>query len=428
MTLNRTGLALLLASSGLALATPALAQYGTPAPAPQSTAPKAGNQEAASQDSSGYKPNISNAARKEIVDLQTAVNAKDSANIPAKVQAALAKAKTNDDKYVIGKLQLKAAVDASDNNAMAAAIETIIASQAAPASEQISLYTNLGKLQYNAKAYDKAGTALEQALQRDPANVDAIVTLAETRNAQGRAPEGVELIQKAIAAKVAAGQKADENWYKRAVKLSYDAKMPSTTAIAREWVAAYPTSKNWREALGIYQSASQLPKEQLIDVMRLAVATNSMVSENDYYRLADTVLAKYPGEAKAVLEAGFAARHIDKSKATFAQLYSVASSKSRGDRASLPASAKTALAGGDPRKIMTIADAFYGYGDYAQAVDLYKAALGKPGVDKDLANLRLGMSLARAGDKAGATAALNAAGGAQAEPAKFWLTYLQTKA
>ena len=48
----------------------------------------------------------------------------------------------------------------------------------------------------------------------------------------------------------------------------------------------------------------------------------------------------------------------------------------------------------------------------------------RSGVDKDLANLRLGMSLARAGDKAGATAALNAAGGAQAEIAKYWLTYL----
>ena len=58
----------------------------------------------------------------------------------------------------------------------------------------------------------------------------------------------------------------------------------------------------------------------------------------------------------------------------------------------------------------------------------YRVALTKSGVDKDLANLRLGMALARAGDKAGATAALNAAGGAQAEVAKLWLTYLATKA
>lgn len=426
MKFNRTGFALLLASSGLALATPALAQYGTPAPKPQTTAPKPGD--AQPEATSGPKANISNAARKEIIDLQTAVNAKDTANIPAKVAAAMAKAKTNDDRYVIGKLQLKAGVDASDNNTIIQAIETVIASGAAPAAEQISLYTNLGKLQYNNKAYDKASTALEAALQRDPANVDAIVTLAETRNAQGRAAEGVSLIQKAIAAKTAAGQKPDENWYKRAVKLSYDAKMSSAPEIAREWVAAYPTSKNWRDAIRIYQTSAGLDDAALIDTMRLARATGALQGENDYFRYANTLVTKgFPGEAKAVLDQGFAAKSIDKSRATFSQLYSVASARSQGDHASLAATATAAKAAPDAKKAMVTGEAYYGYGDYQQAADLFRTALTKSGADKDLANLRLGMSLAQAGDKAGAEAALKAAGGAQAETAKLWLTFLQTK-
>jgi hypothetical protein len=77
---------------------------------------------------------------------------------------------------------------------------------------------------------------------------------------------------------------------------------------------------------------------------------------------------------------------------------------------------------------MTTAEAYYGYGDYAQSAELYRVALTKSGVDKDLANLRLGMALAGAGDKAGATAALNAAGGAQAAVARLWLAYLAQKA
>jgi hypothetical protein len=63
-------------------------------------------------------PSVSNAARKEVLALQTAVNAKDVAAIPAALAAAQAKAKTNDDRYVIAKLQLKAAVDANDTAAM----------------------------------------------------------------------------------------------------------------------------------------------------------------------------------------------------------------------------------------------------------------------------------------------------------------------
>jgi hypothetical protein len=55
-------------------------------------------------------------------------------------------------------------------------------------------------------------------------------------------------------------------------------------------------------------------------------------------------------------------------------------------------------------------------------------AMGKPGVDAAVANLHIGMALARAGDKAGATAALNSVTGARADIAKFWLTYVNQKA
>jgi tetratricopeptide (TPR) repeat protein len=199
--------------------------------------------------------------------------------------------------------------------------------------------------------------------------------------------------------------------------------------VARQWVLAYPTQTNGRDAIRIYQSASNLEDSALLDSMRLAQATGALAGENDYFRFTNTLVTKgFPGEAKLVLEQGFAANSISKSRPTFSQLYATATTKSQGDRASLAGAATAALASPDSKKVITIADAYYGYGDYAKAVELYRAALGKSGVDKDLVNLRLGMSLARSGDKAGATAALNAAGGAQSEIAKFWLAYLATKA
>ena len=148
-----------------------------------------------------------------------------------------------------------------------------------------------------------------------------------------------------------------------------------------------------------------------------------------YFRFANTLMAKgFPGEAKAVLDQGFAAKAIDKSRGTFTQLYALASTRSQGDLASLATSAAAARSSPDAKKAMVTAEAYYGYGEYAKAADLFRVALTKPGVDKDLANLRLGMSLLMGGDKAGAIAALNAAGGAQAEVAKLWLTYAAQKA
>jgi len=411
MKLTSTAFALLLAASGLSMAAPAVAQ------------------EQADPAAAKAMPKVSAGARKEIVALQTAVNAKDAANIPAALAAAQAKAKTKDDQYIVAQLQLKAAVDANDTAAMMTGLQAVLNSGWLPPADTGPIYLNLGKLHYNAKSYDAAATALEQALKLDPTNIEATLMLAESRNNQGRTAEAVATIEKAIAAKTAAGQKADEAWYKRAVALAYNAKQANAPELSRQWVAAYPSPKNWRDAIRIYQGTSAMEDAALIDTMRLARATNALQGENDYFRYANTLVTKgFAGEAKAVLDQGFAANSIDKNKATFSQLYSLASSRSQGDRATLGASATAAKAAPDAKKAMVTGEAYLGYGDFAEAADMFRTALGKPGVDKDVANLRLGMALAQAGDKAGATAALNAAGGTQAGIAKLWLTYLDTKA
>lgn len=426
MTSTSTALALVLAAAGLAVASPALAQYGSSAQPATVKAPAA---TPATPAAPQRNYDLSSQARPAILELQNAINAKDTANIPAKLAAAQAKVKTADDKYVVARLQLQIAAAANDLVAMAPAIEALIASGGAPQKDTTALYINLGKLEFNAKAYDRASTAFERVLQIEPNNLDAMVMLAETRNAQGRAADAVGLLQKAIAARIASGQKPDEAWYKRAVALSYNAKLPNSTALARDWAAAYPTAKNWRDAIRIYQNSSKLDDAALIDTMRLARASGALAGENDYFRYTNTLVNKgFPGEAKAALEEGFAAKAIDKTRPTFAQLYATASTKAQGDRASLAASGKAALAGPTAKQAMTIGDAYYGYGDYAQALALYRAALTKAGVDKDLANLRIGMALAQSGDKAGATAALSAAGGAQTDVAKLWLAYVATKA
>lgn len=423
MKLTFTALGILLGS--MVAAAPASAQYASQ-PSPQTADAPKGESQAAGPAS---QARISSGARKEIAALQKVVNAKDVANIPAALAAAKAKAKTKDDHYVIAQLQLKAAADANDNAAGIVALQAAIDSGFLKPADQMPIMINIGKLQYNAKAYDPAAKAFEDVLKIDPNHLDAATLLAETRVSQGRPAEAVALIQKAIGIRSAGGQKAEENWYKRAVALSYNAKLPNVSETTRQWVAAYPTGKNWRDTLRIYETEGRPVETAQLDAMRLARVTGALVSENDYFRYANALITKgFPGEAKEVLEEGFAAKAIDKSRPTFSQIYALATTRAQGDRATLDASAKTALAAPAARQAMVTAEAYYGYREYQKAADLFRAALGKQGVDKDVANLRLGMALAQAGDKAGATAAFNAAGGAQAEVAKFWLTHLKTKA
>jgi tetratricopeptide (TPR) repeat protein len=424
---SKRALALALAFGGFS-AVPALAQYQS-MPQQQSTprteaSPKAAPAPAADE----RKYDLSIGGRKAIAALQKVVNAKETAAIPPALAAANAAAKTKDDKYVIGQLQLKAAVDSKDSAGITSALETMLASGAATPQETVPLHFNLGKQYYVAKQYDRAASEFEQTIAVDPNHSDALILLAETRRSQGRIPDAVAMLQKAIAARSTAGQKAPEDWYKHAVQLAYDAKLPSAIPISRDWITAYPAPANWNAALRIYQKNSGLDNDTLIDLMRLQRATGGLAGESDYYLYANTALQKgYPGEAQAVLEEGFAAKKIDRSRAMFRDILAVANGKIAADKASLPGLEKTALAAPAARQAMVTGDVYLGYGDYAKAAALYRAALGKTGVDSNLANLRLGIALTRAGDTAGAAVALRAVSGPRADIAKYWLLYLSSR-
>ncbi len=421
-----TAAAVLLAGTAL-LATPAVAQsnYGAQAAPQQSAAPAA--EQAPAQNPNAIKthnPKISREASKTIQQLQKDVNDKNTAAIAADVAAANAAAKTNDDRYVIGILQLKAAAQANDNAGVAAAIEAMLASGSVTQEEKFPLYLNLAQT-YSALNQDaRAAQAYTQALQLNPNSVDATAGLAEAKVGAGQAAEGLALLEKGIALQSATGGHAPEKWYTRALQIAYKAKLPQALQIARDWIAAYPTSNAWTNALAVYQNLESLDDAQTLDLLRLKRATGSLAPA-DYFNYGDLAVRQgYSGEAKAVLEEGFAANKIEKSNASFSQLYTLASQKSQGDKASLAAAP---VASASANLTTGTGDAWFGYGDYAKAAEFYKAALAKGG-DANRNNLHLGMALARAGDKAGAAAALNKVTGPMAELAKFWLVYANAKA
>lgn len=413
-----TAAAILLAGTAMAAA-PAYAQrsgYGGDS-ARQSTNSTDNAQQNQAQ------PKVSREAVKAIQALQTAVQANDAANVPAKVEAANAVAKSADDKYMIGALEYKFAAAAKNDSLRSQALEQMIASgfKGAPLAD---LYGDLGATYSRMKQDQRSLDAYQHALQLNPNSVDATAGLAEAKVAAGQAAEGLALLEKGIALQSAGGAHAPETWYKRALQIAYKAKLPQAMQISREWLAAYPTTETWTNALAVYQNLQQLDDSQTLDLLRLKRATHSLAPA-DYFTFGDLAVRQgYSGEAKAVLDEGFAANAIKRTDPSFSQLYALASQKSQGDRASLPAAP---AATGDAKALTGSGDAWYGYGDYAKAADFYRAALAKGG-DPNRTNLHLGMALARQGDKAGAAAALAKVTGPTAELAKFWQVYANQKA
>ncbi|HEX5258098.1 MAG TPA: tetratricopeptide repeat protein [Sphingomicrobium sp.] len=420
----------------LAVSAPAAAQmgnYNAPmAQPPQTvdramTAPPANNAPTPNNAQPGQKQiHPSSKAQKAIVDLQTAVNKNDVANIPAKLAAAQAVASTPDDRYAIGELQLKAAMAANNTAAMTAAVDAIASSGFVDTVTSAKLYRSLGGQFYNAKQFDQAVAAFQKAATVDPRDPEAYTLLGEAKFAQGQKAEAATDFQRAIRLQTASGQKPDEALLKRAVSVAYEAQSPLAPELGREWAAAYPSPDSWRNSIAIYRNLNHPDEEGTLDLLRLMQATNAMTSAGDYSLFAEAAAEQSNfNEAQAVLDAGIAARTIDPNNPQFRDLLAALKTKPKGTAADLQAAARMAPS---TTNLLRIGDRYYGMGDYSQAADIYRQVLSKPDADKDVANLHLGMALARAGDKAAATAALNAVGGGRADIAKFWMVYVQQHA
>jgi tetratricopeptide (TPR) repeat protein len=416
--ISSTAIALVIAMS----AAPAAAQmgYSTPMPAPQQTAAQPA--QVAPEQSKGVQIKLSNKAQKAILDLQAAVKANDTANIPAKVAAAQAVAQTKDDRYAIGKFQLDAAVAAKDNAAAAVAADAIAASGFLDSANVAGLYKQIAIVAFNAKQYDQATGLFQKAAAQTPNDLEITKDLALAQSLAGRKAEASATLAKAIQLSSAGGKKPEEDLYKQAINIAYGAKTPAAIDLGRQWVAAYPSPSSWHDALVIYRNLGNVDTSQALDIMRLARATDSMQGTGDYNIYAsETINAQNYGEAKAVIAEGISSGKIKASDPIVQDIQKALQgtiAPTAAELATREAAAKV------PNAFLRVGDAYYGAGNYQKAAELYRMAVEK-GADANLANLRLGEALARAGDKAGAAAALSKVGGAQAEIAKFWLIYVQ---
>ena len=416
MKLTTTALGLVLA---LAAAPIAAQMYSPPSSAPQQTT--TGDQP--NQKQPQIQP--SSGARKAIVDLQTAVNANEFTKVPGLVAAAQSVAKTKEDRYIIGQLQVKAALAAKDNVMLAAAIDTVAASGYVDQAKVAELYMGLGTTFYNAKDFARAATAYERAASLNPRSPDPLINIAESRYGMGQKAEAVATFQRAIQATIAAGQKPREDLLKRTAGIAYEASLPTAADLSRQWVAAYPSPGSWHDAVAIYRNLNKPDVEGTLVLFRLMQATNSLQGAADYSLFATAAADQSNfNEAKAVIDQGIAANQVDPANPLFRDLIAAMKTKPVATEADLNAALKMAPSAGAQ---IRIGDRFYGSGNYAKAAEVYRAALGKPGVDANVANLHLGMALARSGDKAGAAAALNAVSGPHAPLAKYWLLYLSTR-
>lgn len=383
---------------------------------------------------------LSRDERGAIGALQAAAAGHDRAAQDSALAAARAAARGAGARYAVAHYQHEIARARGDAAMQTQAVDALVESGLATSAELPALLAHQAGRAYSAGEMQRTDRLLARIIELQPSNPVALADYAQFKsrvNSRGQyaiadRTEAVALFRRAIAASEAAGRPAPQAWHLRGLATAYDATRPpvgatalapQAIALARGLVGAYPSPANWRDALITYRDLTPADPALDLDVRRLLRAASALAGERDYMETAEALnRAGQIGEAKAVLDEGVSRGMLEAAKPAVAQLIAAVNRRLAADRAGLARLRAGAQAGGASAR--SAGDAHFGYGQYAEAAELYRLALLPVGEDANLVNLRLGAALALAGRRPEAEAALRAVTGPRADLAGFWLTWL----
>jgi tetratricopeptide (TPR) repeat protein len=382
---------------------------------------------------------LTGAERAALLALRAAAAGPDRIAQDAALAAARAAATGADARYAVAHYQAEIARARGDGRMLGEAVDALVASGLATADELPSLVANQAARAYAIGEYQRSERLLARAVELQPSNPALLAdhaqlrSLASTalirngRQAEGQAAmrEAVAMLSRAIELQRASGQIVPESWYLRALALAFDSRQaPQGIALARSLVTYYPTPLNWRDALLSYRQLAAPDPALDLDVRRLLRAAGALSGERDYLELAQALRAANPSEAKAVLDEGVSRGMLDPAEAQVRSAITAATRPATTERTGLARARTQAMAAATGGAARGAGDAHFGNAQYAEAVELYGAALQKGGEDTNLVNTRLGAALALAGRRAEAEAAFRSVTGPRADLAGFWLAWL----
>lgn len=370
-------------------------------------------------------PKLSEEFRKAATPAEAAYKAQDWPAAKAAIDAAEPAAKTPDEQFWIAQYRTDVGGKLKDIDMQAKGVDGMLASGKVPAADIGKYQFFAGKFAVDKKDYQKAQTAFAAAAAAGYVNAELYLSQTQAFAISGQPQQALVTLQKAIDFEKSEGRTPPEDWYKYGLSQAYKGKL---NAEVNRWatmhVQAFPTAENWRTALVLFRDTNNPSDKPLLDLYRLMLAADSLAGEKDHYEYAFLAnRAGLPGEAKVVID-HFKAKGGGTS-APIAELDKEVAPKIASDKASLVREATSAASAANGVPAAGVANAYLGYGDYAKAVSLYETALSKGGVDADEVNTRIGIALARQGQKDAAKAAFaKVQSPARASIAQYWSAWL----
>ncbi|MGO8915610.1 MAG: hypothetical protein ACLQJR_06860 [Stellaceae bacterium] len=330
--------------------------------------------------------------------------------------------------YVIEATRAVVALETADYPGTIKALEAALATGILPPAEALKRVETLVQLSYQAKNYAGVVSYGERYYKEGGTAEEPRLLMAQADYLQNDFAGAARTSRMLLQQDQRAGRKTGEPVLQLLVSSEYKQKNEAGYRDAlKTLVASYPKKEYWRDLLASVQKQPGFADRLTLDLDRLMAATDTLETQGQYMEAAQLALqAGLPGDAKALLDKGYAAGVLGKGAGAERQqrLAAMAARQSGEDIKTLPQLAREAEAGRDGLPWVKLGEAYASYGRYDDAVAAFQKGLGKGGLKHpEDAELHLGVAYLQAGRKEQAAQALGAVTGADGtrDLAQLWL-------
>jgi len=305
---------------------------------------------------------------------------------------------------ILDKLRGIAASGAGDYPTAAKSYEAVIASGRGTPAEQLKLTQAVAGLYYQAKDYPKAITWVNLYITEGGTDPQTSTLLAQAYYLSNDFANAAKALQEQVAAEEHAGQPVPESQLQvLANSYAHQDDNAQYQATLEKLVAAYPKHDYWVDLIHRVSARSGFADRLQVDADRLSLAVGTLTTAVQYVEFAELSLqAGLPGEAKAILDKGYAAGILGTGPDAerHKRLRDLATKNAGEDLASLAASEKEAAAQKDGTALVNTGLDYVGHGQAGKGVELIEQGLQKGGLKRpDDAKLHLGLAYLAAGQK-----------------------------
>lgn len=352
----------------------------------------------------------------------------DAKALTPEMDSAMAAASTSKDQIIAGQYAVTLGGMSNDMALRKRGVKMMLDSGELKPEQIPTFQFYLGNFAYASGDYPAAAAALSAAAQSGMDDEQLVPLLVESYSKAGNAAQGLTEARKAIDAVKAAGKPVPESWISRAIVVAYNAKAgPQTMDFAKLLVQEYPSKFNWLNASQMVRTFGSLDPQATLDLFRLMDRSGALDNDpkfvsgeyKEYIESADP--RRLPGEVVRVVDKGLASGALSRSDQWVNEARANAAGRIAADKGSLPSQVAGAKSAASGKVAQSLADAFLNYGDAAQAEELYKAALGKTGSERDVALTRLGIAQYDQGKYADAKQSFSQVSGVRKPVADLWL-------